>query len=254
MSTSRTGDKKPTIFLRLYLSHLLMLAAIFLSGVLLIDYLFQDGIKYYLSKQPIIILPVVLGLIGIAGILAAWTAQGIAEPFSRIARALDSDDPVTKLRTMGGRSHNAESAWIHAAIRKYQETSASKTRKLRTYQHRAEAKNQIIVSLSPSLRIQSANLGAQIFTGKDSSALQYAPFIETFTSESNTEAIHTALQHAVSGEKQLYKVKVMGKDYAGGERAVFWSSVPIFDDGGVVTGLMLIGYEPGNKRTGKHDS
>ncbi|MAT39955.1 MAG: hypothetical protein CL946_10170, partial [Ectothiorhodospiraceae bacterium] len=71
MSTSRTGDKKPTIFLRLYLSHLLMLAAIFLSGVLLIDYLFQDGIKYYLSKQPIIILPVVLGLIGIAGILAA---------------------------------------------------------------------------------------------------------------------------------------------------------------------------------------
>src|SRR5512145_1222573 len=88
MSKIRQKTGYPTIFVRVFLSHLLLLSAAFLAASFLFFYLFEPGIKYFLMHKPLVVFPIILGLIGVAGILSAWTAGIIAEPLELLEDSL----------------------------------------------------------------------------------------------------------------------------------------------------------------------
>lgn len=87
----------PNLFHRVFLSHLFVLVLAFATALVLIDYLFVDGITHFLSRSPIILVPVVLAMIGIVGLLALWTAGAAALPLDRAVDALREHDPAAAL-------------------------------------------------------------------------------------------------------------------------------------------------------------
>ncbi len=82
-SGSRDGGE-PSLFLRLLVSHLLVVLACFVAGVLVVDHLFAPGVSMFLERHPIILVPTVLILIGIAGLAANWNAASIGLPIHRL--------------------------------------------------------------------------------------------------------------------------------------------------------------------------
>lgn len=89
--------RHPALFHRIFLSHLIVLLICFLSALILLDYLFVDGISHFLAHSTIILVPVLLALIGLVGLLALWTAGAAALPLERAADALHSVDPAGAL-------------------------------------------------------------------------------------------------------------------------------------------------------------
>ncbi|MDH7514563.1 MAG: hypothetical protein QHI48_01630 [Bacteroidota bacterium] len=74
----------PTIFLRLFLSHLLLLFIACSSAFTVFSWLFAPGVSLFLRHSPVVLLPVILALIGIAGLLALWTANAIRIPLQSL--------------------------------------------------------------------------------------------------------------------------------------------------------------------------
>lgn len=98
-------SRHPALFHRVFLSHLLILLLCLAAGIILIDYLFIDGVQLYLQRDPIILIPALLALIGIVGLLALWTAGSVATPSDRLVKALgnraDSEALDALLRQAG---------------------------------------------------------------------------------------------------------------------------------------------------------
>ena len=70
-------SSRPTIFLRLFLSHLLLLLLCFAAGLGVFDFIFAPGVSLFMERTAAILLPVLLALIGVAGLLALWASAGI---------------------------------------------------------------------------------------------------------------------------------------------------------------------------------
>jgi hypothetical protein len=87
----------PVLFHRIFLSHLIVLLICFVSALILLDYLFVDGISHFLAHSTIILVPVLLALIGLVGLLALWTAGAAAIPLERATDALHSLDATEAL-------------------------------------------------------------------------------------------------------------------------------------------------------------
>ncbi len=81
----------PPLFHRVFLSHLLLVLLCFVIAIVLLEYLFVEGLALYMQRTPLILIPVSLALIGIAGLTALWTAGSAALPLDRITRLLDRD-------------------------------------------------------------------------------------------------------------------------------------------------------------------
>lgn len=80
--------KLPSIFERIFLSHLLLIAAAFVAVVWLYNYLIGTRYHVLLYREPGVIIPVALLLIGVAGFLAAWVGKAIALPIDRAVERL----------------------------------------------------------------------------------------------------------------------------------------------------------------------
>lgn len=85
---SRPLKERPSIFLRVFLSHLILLLLTFITVGLLYTYLFAPGVKMFLQHSPSLILPALLGLIGLAGMLSLWTAAAISLPLEDLTEQL----------------------------------------------------------------------------------------------------------------------------------------------------------------------
>ncbi|MCZ7555089.1 MAG: PAS domain-containing protein [Bacteroidia bacterium] len=104
--------KAPALFHRVFLSHLLVLLLCFIAGLVLLDYLFADGLRLYRVRSPLILLPAVLGLIGLAGLLALWSSGVVALALQRLSRALDRDSNEAELQTLAQEMHCEEAAEV----------------------------------------------------------------------------------------------------------------------------------------------
>jgi hypothetical protein len=107
--------KAPALFHRVFLSHLLVLLMCFIAGLVLLDYLFADGLRLYRVRSPLILLPAVLGLVGLAGLLALWSSGAVALALQRLALALDKDSGETALKTLAQEMHCEEAAEVAEA-------------------------------------------------------------------------------------------------------------------------------------------
>jgi hypothetical protein len=104
--------KAPALFHRVFLSHLLVLLMCCIAALVLLDYVFADGLRLYRVRSPLILLPAVLGLIGLAGLLALWSSGAVALALQRLARALDTDSGETALKALAEEMHCEEAAEV----------------------------------------------------------------------------------------------------------------------------------------------
>jgi len=116
-------SRHPALFHRVFLSHLLILLLCLGSGVILVDYLFVDGVKLFLQRDPIILIPALLALIGIVGLLALWTAGSVATPSERLVRALEIRADSEALEALLRNAGTEEIEDIIAAVRERLERS-----------------------------------------------------------------------------------------------------------------------------------
>lgn len=85
--------KLPTIFDRLFLSHLFMLALSSITSTVLFFYLIGSSAQYLLRHDSLVLIPTALLLIGMTGIVATWTAKSITRPLEKTIDALRGDLP-----------------------------------------------------------------------------------------------------------------------------------------------------------------
>ncbi len=102
----------PALFHRVFLSHLIVILLCFTAGLILVDYLFADGLIYYRIRSPLIVIPALLGLIGLSGLLALWTSGSIAVPLQRLSEALKQDAAASELLALRGRMGTEEGAQL----------------------------------------------------------------------------------------------------------------------------------------------
>ncbi len=102
----------PAHFLRLFLSHLVVVLLCLVAGLILVDYLFAEGLRYFRQHSPLILIPVLLGLIGLAGLLALWTSAVITIPVERLTEVLRSNPGAGQLGAFRDRAGCEE----HAAL------------------------------------------------------------------------------------------------------------------------------------------
>ncbi|MBE0644080.1 MAG: hypothetical protein IH600_08370 [Bacteroidetes bacterium] len=93
----REARSHPALFHRVFLSHLIVVLLCFTAAVILIDYLFAEGVTLFLLRSPIILVPALLALIGIVGLLALWTAGSTAVPLDRASSLLSQRDAAERL-------------------------------------------------------------------------------------------------------------------------------------------------------------
>lgn len=113
-----TPRRLPALFHRVFLSHLVVLAVSFLSALILVDYLFVDGITHFLVHSPIILIPVLLALIGLVGLLALWTSAAVALPLDRTVNAISAIDADAALAQLLPDARVEEVARVVAALRR----------------------------------------------------------------------------------------------------------------------------------------
>ena len=87
--------KLPTIFERIFLSHLIVLLLTFTAIVLLYFYLIGSDFRIFLKHSPVILVPLSLFLVGIAGLLAAWATRVIVQPLEKTTHAVRSKEEFT---------------------------------------------------------------------------------------------------------------------------------------------------------------
>lgn len=114
--------KRAAIFHRIFLSHLLVLLLSFIAALILIDYMFADGIRHFLLRSPLILIPALLAMIGLAGLLALWTAGAIALPLDAISEVMHGDVSEAELAELRARirveEHDALLASLAAQMRR----------------------------------------------------------------------------------------------------------------------------------------
>ncbi|MBR9977856.1 MAG: hypothetical protein KFH87_07185, partial [Bacteroidetes bacterium] len=94
----------------MFLSHLVIVLLCFVLALVLIDYLFVGGIHHYLLHTPLILIPVMLGLTGIAGLLALWTAGAVTFPLVRLQEALTAVPASAALKNLRAKAGTEEVA------------------------------------------------------------------------------------------------------------------------------------------------
>lgn len=241
MPETKPVHRKPSLFLRLFLSHLILLAIAFVAVVFVFEYLFEPGIKYFLMHKPLIVLPVMLALIGFAGVLAAWSAGVVADPMESITEALDSDDPVRFMRQRPDTWDTLESAELAEKLVLYQERILSTEQRKKVQASRAQTAKTIAVTVSRTGIVLSANLAAEIFTGKSRQELLYGVFAEYFAHEGSDRK---ALLEALASFTPIRNLTSRAKDMSGALRDIAWQSMPVYDTMGNQTGTLLFGSFP----------
>lgn len=114
--TLMSDTKHPSLFHRVFFSHLVIVLLCFVLALVLIDYLFVGGIHHYLLHTPLILIPVMLGMIGIAGLLALWTAGSVSFPLAHVQEALGDPHPDMALKKLQPKAGTEEIAHLIDAL------------------------------------------------------------------------------------------------------------------------------------------
>jgi hypothetical protein len=79
------------------------------AALILVRYLFAEGVQFFLLRDPIILIPALLAVIGIAGLFALWTTSAATSPIDRLISYLNNGsdaEELLSLRTFAGTDEN----------------------------------------------------------------------------------------------------------------------------------------------------
>jgi hypothetical protein len=102
----------PALFHRVFFGHLLMLLVCFVSGIILLDYLFVSGLSLYLQRTPLILIPAMLALIGLAGLTALWTSGSSSLPLDKVSTLLNADANAEEIAQLLATARTEENATL----------------------------------------------------------------------------------------------------------------------------------------------
>jgi PAS domain S-box-containing protein len=214
----------------------------FASVIILFMYLFEPGIKYFLMHPPLIVLPIILGFIGIAGILSAWTAAAIAEPLEYIEESLTSGDPALDMHLFDSNSGTEEATKVVNSIRNYQDKVLSKESKQAVAMSRSQLASTLVMTVSLRGIILSSNLAVEIFTGIARKDMRYRELGSLIAPETD-ENDKTNFLDAIHSGSPFTDLDIPFIDMDGTTRTMTWASTPVFDTAGRKTGLLLFGKD-----------
>ena len=119
------------MFFRIFLAQLILIFLCFVAGLVLFYYLFAPGIGMFLVRDPVILFPALLGLIGIAGLLSLWTATAVTEPIGSILEALKEEYPEKELGKIHSRSGVEETDDLLQGLKSFVANSKAERREVR---------------------------------------------------------------------------------------------------------------------------
>ena len=231
---------RPTIFLRVFLSHLLLLLVSFITVAALYSYLFAPGVKLFLARSPMLILPAILGLIGIAGMLALWTSAAIAIPLDELADRLAHrhDRKPTHHGAMDsgtkevGRLADLLNAAIPASIERAPEESAVDS---------PAPVGSLIVDVDNEFRITGVSASVELLFSMRAEEIAGKPFHEVFSDPGHRTAVHEALHSIVIEGREVEDFPTTITLTDGTPCAISWDGMHSFDAQGGFTGRKLFG-------------
>ncbi len=156
---------RASLFPRLLLSHLLLLLACLIAGLGVVLYLFPEQIGLYLIRSPIIILPLVLGLLGLAGLLANWSAGSVTLPLDRLASVFRAPDPLVSLLTDVPDASVQEIEHLHRILLAWEHHRGSLEHQKSLRLARAARRDVIVMDTDEAGRILDANPLVEHATG-----------------------------------------------------------------------------------------
>jgi hypothetical protein len=117
----------PTIFLRLFFSHLLIVLICLFVFIFVFRWVFAPGVKIFIVRNPLIVVPAVMILLGLAGLIALWTSTTIAIPLESITEALHSGAPLQSLAQAFRNAGTEEASRLIVHLTPYVESYATAT-------------------------------------------------------------------------------------------------------------------------------
>ncbi len=275
----------PSIFLRVFLSHLLLLLLTMLAGLLVFNYVFAPGIRLFVDRNPLVLIPVTLALFGAAGLLSLWTAGAVSVPLRRLAgmlqegRSFQTPDErelgVEEIALLAGRIREAGLAGrpgdVSAGEARLNGSDASESDKAEhperiggsadgaapddtagpdgsgtTVPDTATEPASIIVTVTPDYRITGIDLTAAQNREIDMSRFLGNHFLDVFETEERRLASHAALLRLLEQSRDPEEFETRTPLSGGRLLPMSWTAMNVFDDKGGITGKRLFGSVSGS--------
>jgi hypothetical protein len=205
----------PSLFLRLLLSHLVLLGSTFLAAVFLFLQLFAPGVKMFLVRTPTLLVPVILFLLLLALMLSSWTANLIARQlellFQRISQPARPDASPTASRH--GRLQEFESF-----AQRWFDESPAPSRSEDSFTAPAEAET-MYVTIDSELRILRVLNAPGWFEAAVNPG--ETPFCTLFCLESYRDSMGARMRLLLDKDHRLVDLVTRSAD-----RVIVWNSVP----------------------------
>lgn len=231
----------PSIFLRLFLSHLTLVLICFACAVGVFVYLFPSTAQPILAHSPLLIIPVVLAVIGIAGLLTTWTASAISASLGAVERALTGDDPLTELHALTREAGTKEAAELVTSLRTAFSAFHGKAARIASRRFQDTVRHILIVDVDPGARIRSVNAAVLFHTGRSAEEIigkQFLDFVDSSEYDERTTHPSTDL-FAESSPIVPTESVLLSAD--GRALCILWNTHPIFNEAGDADGWRMVG-------------
>jgi hypothetical protein len=274
----------PSIFLRVFLSHLLLLFLTVLAGLLVFNYVFAPGIRLFVDRNPLVLIPVTLALLGTAGLLSLWTAGAVSVPLRRLAGMLQEarhfqmpDERVLgveEIAHLAGRIQEAGLLGLHGDISAREERPNGSIASESEPEHlertglsvedtapddtsgsaevgmnltdTAREPASIIVTVTPDYRITGIDLSTEQNRDTDMSRFLGSHFLDVFETEERRLASHAALLHLLEQSRNPEEFETRTPLSGGRFLPMRWTAMNVFDEKGDISGKRLFGSVSGN--------
>ncbi len=211
------------MFLRIVLSHLLVVLLCLIAGGLTFDYLFGSGVRYFLVHDPIFLVPVMLVLIGLAGLLAVWTTAAMARPLENVTEALHAPDSLTLLRMQTADRHTDESRQLLDAITRALEHVPVPSDPVST---EPAANMPALAEIDGSGRIVSVSPTAARVAGTSPMALVGHPFVDIYADADPGAAASELGERCIAGASP-FSLQTLHLQADAAPRLLQWHAVAV---------------------------
>ena len=216
--------KKPTppsIFQRLFLSHLILLALSFLSAVVLFLHLFAPGVKMFLLHNPLLVLPVVMLLILFAAILSSWAAGILATQLEEIILdiARRQGEPVPGPRSLKNRVQEIDE--LQELIAHLDPVSGS-----RTPDSDRSSTGIVHVALDQDFRITGLDPETERIIGVAPDEARGKLFVDLFCDAAYRASVSYRMQLLQADQHRITDLVTRTSRNDGSSITMLWNSVP----------------------------
>jgi len=230
----------PSIFLRVFLSHLLLLLSCFLSGIALYVYLFAPGAHLFIYRNPLILIPLLLGLISIAGLLSIWTSGAIAVPLGHIEKHFKHNGAGPNLEELSATALTEEvDSLIHVLVEKgYPIEDQMKTGI--TYDNSELVNTAFIIETSTDFFIVQVNESARQYFGA-ANILTGSSFVDCISVPELATLYRQKIRDEIERADHLVEFGIPFRNGNAFVVTILWNTIRRYASDGAILGYTFFG-------------